>query len=224
MYVLYGGGVSRSVGPQMVLEEAGLAYELREVDIAAGEHRAAEFLAINPAGYVPALITPEGETLHEAAAIMLYLADRHGLDDLAPPSGDRLRGRFYSRLFFQTSDIQPAMKRSFYPERYALEPDHIPRVRAAAREAARERWSVLDGFLAADGPYHLGERFSLLDLHMAVWVNYGLAAPRDLAEEFSAVGECFERVMARPKAGPLLDDVIAKLSSWQGTEDRAAGA
>ncbi len=33
MYVLYGGGVSRSVGPQMVLEEAGLAYELHEVDI-----------------------------------------------------------------------------------------------------------------------------------------------------------------------------------------------
>ncbi len=33
MYILYGGGVSRAVGPQMVLEEAGLAYELREVDI-----------------------------------------------------------------------------------------------------------------------------------------------------------------------------------------------
>ncbi len=48
--MLYGGGVSRAVGPQMVLEEAGLAYELREVDIAADEHRSAEFLAINPAG------------------------------------------------------------------------------------------------------------------------------------------------------------------------------
>ena len=224
MYVLYGGGVSRSVGPQMVLEEAGLAYELREVDIAAGEHRTAEFLAINPAGYVPALITPEGETLHEAAAIMLYLADRHGLDDLAPRVDDPLRGRFLSRLFFHTNDIQPAMKRSFYPERYALEPDHIPQVREAAREMARERWSVLDGYLAACGPYHLGERFSLLDLHMALWVNAGVAAPRDMAEEFPAVGACFARVMARPKAAALLDDVIAKLAAWQKTKDRVAGA
>ena len=224
MYVLYGGGVSRAVGPQMVLEEAGLAYELREIDIAAGEHRGPEFLAINPAGYVPALTTPEGETLHEAAAIMLYLAERHGLDDLAPRVDDPLRGRFLSRLFFQTNDIQPAMKRSFYPERYALEPDHIPRVREAAREAARERWSVLDGYLAADGPHHLGGRFSLLDLHMAVWVNYGLAAPRDLAGEFPAVGACFARVMARPKSAALLDDVIAKLAAWRTTKDRAAEA
>ena len=222
MYVLYGGGVSRAVGPQMVLEEAGLAYELREIDIAAGEHRGPEFLAINPAGYVPALTTPEGETLHEAAAIMLYLAERHGLDDLAPRVDDPLRGRFLSRLFFQTNDIQPAMKRSFYPERYAVNPGDIPRVREAAREAARERWSVLDGYLAADGPHHLGGRFSLLDLHMAVWVNYGLAAPRDLAGEFPAVGACFARVMARPKAAALLDGVIALMAAWREAKDRDA--
>ena len=224
MYILYGGGVSRSVGPQMVLEEAGLDYELREIDIAAGEHRTAAFLAINPAGYVPALTTPEGETLHEAAAIMLYLADRHGLDDLAPPPGDPLRGRFYSRLFFHTNDIQPAQKRCGYPERYAVDPDHIPRVREAAREAARERWRVLDGYLAAGGPYHLGERFSLVDLYMAMWVNYGVAAPRDMAEELPAVGACFARVMARPKSAALLDAVIAKIAAWQEAKDRSSGA
>ncbi len=222
MYILYGGGISRAVGPRMVLEEAGLAYELREIDYAAGEHRTAAFLAINPAGYLPALTTPEGETLHEAAAIMLYLADRHGLDDLAPPPGDPLRGRFYSRLFFHTSDIQPAHKRCDYPERYAVDPGDIPRVRAAAQKVARERWSVIDGYLGADGPYHLGERFSPLDLHMAVWVNYGVAAPRDLADEFPAIGACFERVMARPKAAALLDDVVAKIAAWQEAKDRDA--
>ncbi len=41
-----------------------MPYELRYVDIAGGENRTAAFLAINPAGYVPALITPEGERLH----------------------------------------------------------------------------------------------------------------------------------------------------------------
>jgi glutathione S-transferase len=215
MYVLYGGGVSRSVGPQMVLDEAGLPYELRFVDIRAGDHRKPEFLAVNPAGYVPALVTPEGETLHEAAAIMLYLADRHGLDDLAPPPGDLLRGHFYSHLFFHTSDIQPASKRSFYPERYALDPADTEGVREAARMAARERWAVLDGYLAADGPYHLGERFSLLDLHMAVWVNYGLGTARDIADEFPAVGACFAKVMARPKAAALLDDVLAEAAKWR---------
>ena len=222
MYILYGGGVSRAVGPQMVLEEAGLPYELRTVDIAGGENRTAAFLAINPAGFVPALITPEGETLHEAAAIMVYLADRHELDDMAPRPGDLLRGRFYSRLFFLTNDIQPPTKRSFYPERYALDPADTERVRDAARAAARERWAVLDGFLAADGPYHLGDRFSLLDLHMALWVNYGLGSPRDLADEFPAVGDCFARVMARPKAAALLDGVIALMATWREAKDRDA--
>lgn len=213
MYVLYGGGVTRAVGPQMVLEEAGLPYELRVVDIHAGDHRKPEFLAVNPAGYVPALVTPEGEVLHEAAAIMVYLADRHGLDELMPPPGEILRGRFYSHLFFHTSDIQPPSKRSFYPARYALDPADTERVRDAARAMARERWAVLDGFLKADGPYHLGERFSLLDLHMALWVNYGLGSTRDLADEFPAVGDCFARVMARPKSAALLDGVIAALAA-----------
>ena len=78
MYILYGGSITRSLAPQMVLEEGSLAYTLREIDIDAGEHRGEAFLEINPAGYVPALVTPEGHVLHEAAAIMLYLADRHG--------------------------------------------------------------------------------------------------------------------------------------------------
>lgn len=87
--------------------------------------------------------------------------------------------------------------------------------------AARERWSVLDGYLAADGPYHLGEHFSLLDLHMAVWVNYGLGTARDIAEEFPAVGACFARAMARPKSAALLDDVLVEAGKWRATKGQA---
>ena len=77
-YVLYGGGVTRSLGVQMVLEELDLPYELRRVDALAGEHRTEEFLALNPAGYLPVLVTPEGEVLHEAAGLMLWLAGSLG--------------------------------------------------------------------------------------------------------------------------------------------------
>ena len=77
MYILYGGDFTRSVLVQWVLEEGGLEYELRTIDIFKAEHRASEFLAINPAGLVPVLITPEGQALYETAALMVYLADRH---------------------------------------------------------------------------------------------------------------------------------------------------
>ena len=84
MYILYGGDFTRASLVQWMLEEGRIQYELRKIDILKGEHRSAEFLALNPAGLVPVLITPEGDVLSEAAALMLHLADRHQLTDLAP--------------------------------------------------------------------------------------------------------------------------------------------
>ncbi len=150
MYILYGGKLTRTVGPQMVLHEGDLAYELREIDIMRDEHRRPEFLAINPAGYVPALITPEGQVLHEAAAIMLYLADRHGLDDLAPAPDAPERGLFYSKLFLLTNDVQPAMKRYYFPHRYSTDDADTPRIKARAR--LQERWTLTDIDYKTGGP------------------------------------------------------------------------
>ena len=204
MYILYGGRLTRTIGPQMVLQEGDLAYELREIDILADEHRTPEFRAINPAGYVPALITPEGETLHEAAAIMLYLADRHGLDDLAPAPDAPERGLFYSKLFFLTNDVQPALKRYFFPHRYSTDDADTPRIKARALDTAMERWAVVDDHLAAHGPYHLGARFSLVDLYMAMWAVFGFAPTAAMSPNFPALRRCYDLVAARPKIAALL--------------------
>ena len=164
-YRLYGQPWTRAVGPMMVLEELGIDYELIPVDLQGGEHRKEPFLNINPAGFLPALITPEGDSLHEAGAIMLYLAERHGGPDLVPLPQERERGRFLSLFFFLTNDIQPPTKRFFYPWRYTVSDDEANEVRAQARLAAAERWEVLDQLLASgSGPWHLGQRFSIADL------------------------------------------------------------
>ncbi|MEM7222057.1 MAG: glutathione S-transferase family protein [Pseudomonadota bacterium] len=215
MYVLYGGGVTRSVGAQMVLEEAGLDYELRPVDPIKGEHRTPEFLALNPAGLVPALETPEGPVLHEVAGIMVYLADRHRVTDLAPAPDDPLRGTFLSRIFYVVSDIEPHAKRFFYAGRFSSDPADAPRIKAAALALAMERWSVLDRMLADNGPYNLGDRFSLADLLMAMWANYGLETTEDIVAACPAVRRCTELVIARPKSGPLLEKVRRELIAWQ---------
>ena len=207
MYILYGGGYSRAIGPQMVLEEGGLDYEQRPVDLQAGEHRSPEFLAVNPAGYVPALVTPEGDVLHEAAAIMLYLADRHDLTDLAPATDDAARGMFLSKLFYFTNDIQPALKRFYYAHRYADDADDVARTRQRAREMAEERWGVLDRHLQNKGPYHLGDRFSLADMHMALWAAYGFVEIDEILDAFPGVRRCYDLVIARPKSGPLINEM-----------------
>ena len=214
MYILYGGRFTRTVGPRMVLDEGDIAYQLRDIDILADEHRAPAFLAINPAGYVPALVTPEGVALHEAAAIMLYLADRHGLDDLAPAPDAPERGLFYSKLFFLTNDVQPAMKRYFFPHRYSTDAADTPRIKARALETARERWAVVDGHLAAHGPYHLGARFSLVDLYMAMWAAIGFEPPETLLPQFPAVRRCYDLVAARPKIAALLKETESMVADY----------
>lgn len=172
MYVLYGGDFTRSVLVQWVLDEGGLAYEFKNVDILKGEHRASDFLAVNPAGLVPVLITPEGQALYETAALMVYLADRHGLTDLAPPVADPSRGLFLSTIFYLASDIQSEMKRFHYPHRFSPRTEDNPVVQGMARRLVLARLAVMDERLARSGPYVLGERFSLADAYLTYWVAW----------------------------------------------------
>ena len=60
MYMLYCLDGSRATAAHMVLAEAGLPYEKREVDITADEHQSSRFLSINPRGTIPALVDDHG--------------------------------------------------------------------------------------------------------------------------------------------------------------------
>lgn len=214
MYVLYGGKFTRATGPQMVLEEAGVDYEIQEVDIVNGEHRTAEFLAVNPAGYVPALKTPDGTVLHEAAAIMLFLADCHAMGTLVPEIGSTERGTFYSKFFYLTNDIQPSMKRYYFPDRFAAGPADAPRVKTQAREMALERWGVIERHLDANGPYHLGEQVSIADFYMAVWTAFGFEGSYNLLEDHPAIRRCYQLVRERPLIKPLLKEIEGVIDDY----------
>jgi len=85
MITLYGEG--RGFRVAWLLEEMGLPYRLRQVDLLGGIEQDTEFLAINPAGFIPAI--EDGDvTMVESIAIMEYLLARHGPSPLAPTVGD----------------------------------------------------------------------------------------------------------------------------------------
>jgi len=81
---LYGGSRSRASMPRWYMEERGIPYSWRQLDMEAGEHRQEPFTALNPFGKVPVLVDedpalPGGRVqLFESGAILLYLAERHG--------------------------------------------------------------------------------------------------------------------------------------------------
>lgn len=205
MYILYGGQFTRALIVEMVMAEGDLAYELREVDIVGQEHRSAEFLAINPSGLVPVLVTPEGETLHETPAINIFLAEHHDLTHLVPRAGEADRGAFLSGMFFLAGDLEPLMKQYFYPQRYVTRADDAPAMKQKSFGAALERLAVIDQRLRNKGPYHLGERFSLVDLTMAYWTAY-----IDFAEflhPYPAIRECMALVTERPKLRAMFTEL-----------------
>lgn len=202
-YLLYGGGGTRSIVVQMMLEEAGIPYELRFVDWKKGEHKTPAFLAINPVGYLPGLVTPEGEAIHETPAMLLLIGERHDLTELVPPPGDPQRALFVSKLFYHANELCYSHQIG-HPRRYCGSDDAVPGVVEAHRELAMHRWSVLDAFLRDNGPHHLGKRFSVLDMNMALWAVYGLTKPNDIIEAFPSVGQLVDIVRARPTSGHLL--------------------
>ncbi len=172
MYILYGGPYTRALVTEMVMAEGDIPHEVRNVDILNGGHRTAEFLKINPAGWVPALITPEGEQLYETPAINLYLAERHALTQLVPSVTDKERGKFLSGFFFLAGELEPVMKRVFYAHRYAVRPEDEDQAKRMAMATALERLSVIERQITAgEGSYFLGERFSLVDLTLAYWLG-----------------------------------------------------
>ena len=81
---LYGGSRSRASMPRWYMEERGIPYSWRQLEMEAGEHRQEPFTALNPFGKVPVLVDedpalPGGRVqLFESGAILLYLAERHG--------------------------------------------------------------------------------------------------------------------------------------------------
>lgn len=103
---LYHHPFSRASTVVWMLEEVGVPYELRWVDIMKGEQKSPEIVALNPMGKLPVL-TDDGLVVTEVAAIGLYLADRYAAGRLAPALDDPARGTYLRWSFFAPSVVEP---------------------------------------------------------------------------------------------------------------------
>ena len=103
---LYHHPFSRAAGALWMLEEIGLDYALRFVDILAGQQETPEILAFNPMGKLP-ILTDGDVVVTESCAIGLYLADRYAPGRLAPRFDDPARGTYLRWSCFSPSVSSP---------------------------------------------------------------------------------------------------------------------
>lgn len=162
----------------IALEEMGLDYTLVPVDLRKGEHKADAFKAMNPVAKVPVLIerNPDGHAgvvLSESAAILVYLAEKHGQ---LLPKEEPARGKVFEQLFFHASAVSPAFLHAFFAA-IASTPD--PETKAKTLAEVDRVLQLLDHRLETHR-FVAGDTFSIADIahfgwlwrHESVGVNF----------------------------------------------------
>jgi len=188
-----------SLSPHIALREAGLQFQLVQVDLAAKKTEHGEnFLAINPKGYVPALLTDSGELITEGAIIVQYIADQRPETGLAPAAGTPERRRLQEWLHFIATELQKG-----------LGPINNPKANDELRQVLKERLFTRFAFLSKSlegKDYLLGNQFTVADGY-AFYVLRGLRKLEGQAafDQRPVLKAYFDRIAARPSVKAVLE-------------------
>jgi len=186
MITLYWCPRTRSQRIAWLLEETGLSYERRTVDVRVPETLPDDFREASPMGKVPAI--RDGETtVWDSAAICAYIADRYPETGLAPKPGHPDRGRFLQWLIFTPSVVEPALSE---------------RAGGWKTFPTRNAWGDFDSMIAAfeaglgDRPWIMGNSFSAADVMLgssaAFLRQFGMMPDRPVLHAYA------DRCEARP--------------------------
>jgi GST-like protein len=149
------------------LEELGLPYQVKWIDITKGAQMTPEYLAINPNNKIPAIVddeTPDGKpiTVFESGAVLVYLAEKTG--KLLPSNG-RARSTTLEWVFFNAGGPGPMLGQLGYFAKFA--PEKIPPAIERFTKEAERLFRVLDKRLG-EVQYLAGD-FSIADIMNVTW-------------------------------------------------------
>ena len=169
--------------------------DLEFVDLTPGGQRKAEYLSINPNGYVPVLV--DGDfTLWETDAILQYLGGVAGSKRLWPDDlqgkADVTRWQFWSKCHW-TPTLQTFVFENVFKGHYGLGAPDLEKLEVGQEKLGKFA-AVLSQPLAKYG-FVTGDEMTLADLSLASYLIYAEAA-RVPIHDFSAIAGWAERVLA----------------------------
>jgi len=214
MITVFGEG--RGFRVVWLLEEMGLAYQMRPVDLLAGVEKDPEFLAINPGGFIPAI--QDGDvTMVESIAIMEYLMARYGPTPLAPAPHEPAFSIYQQFLHLGEAGL-------------AVPINYVSSARNFAPQADRQNWSArdaLDTFESrlrlvtrqlARSPHLAGESFTAADIS----VTYALTLARRAAG--IALGDAEQAYLVRTSERESYRRALERCQSTKAWLARANGS
>ncbi len=181
------------------LEELGLPYEVRPVNITAGDQFEPEFLKISPNNKMPAIVDPEGPdggpiSVFESGAILIYLAEKTGRFLPADPRG---RYRVLEWLMFQMGSVGPMLGQAHHFRQYA--PETIPYAIGRYTDEAARIYRVIDRRLS-ESEYIAADDYTLADVAVFPWLVSHENQGQDLAD-YPNLERWYEAVEGRPAVG-----------------------
>ncbi len=179
-----------SLAPHIILRELDIAFAPEVVNIATGKTASgADFRALNPKGYVPALALDNGEILTEVSVILQYLAAQNPDAGLLPTGHNLDYFRCLETLAFVSTEVHKGFSSLFNAK---LE----PATREATVERLLKRVAYLDAQLA-DRTYLMGEAFSIPDAYLYTVLSWAPMLKVHLGS-FSHIARFREAVAGRP--------------------------
>jgi glutathione S-transferase len=191
---------SCSLASLIALEEAGADYELVVMSTKTGDQRTPEYLAVNPKGRVPALVTPQG-VLTETPAILSWIPETHPHAGLLPVGPwERAQAHAFNSYLCATVHVAHAHKHRGY--RWADEESSFADMTHKVPENEIACFRLIEDEMFK-GPWVLGERYSVCDGYLFTlfgWLDGDGVDPR----QFERLYEHSQRVAARPSVRRVL--------------------
>jgi glutathione S-transferase len=193
------GSCARAV--HVALREADADFELALVDFAKAEQRNDAYRQVNPKGRVPALATERG-VLTEVPAILAFIAQSHPEAALAPLGDPFEFARMQAFNCYLCATVHVAHAHSRRGERWADDPAAIAEMQRKAPEVMASCFELIENELL-DGPWVLGERYSVADPYLFTLTGW-LPAHRIESSSYPKVHAHYARMLERPAVAATL--------------------
>ncbi len=205
----------------IMLEECGLPYDLRMVNIGKGEQFRPEFLAIAPNNRMPAIVDPDGPggkpiSVFESGAILQYLGRKTGK---FYPADERQRVAVEEWLFWQVGGLGPMAGQANHFRLYA--PEKVPYAITRYTNEVNRLYGVMNRRLA-DHEFLAGD-YSIADIASVGWAKSWERQGQDI-EEFPHFKRWLETVLARPAVQRGIEVGAAERARQNLANDKAAQA
>ena len=172
MLELYYAPETCALATHIALADAGADYRLHRIDFGKEEQRSAAYLAVNPKGRVPALVTARG-ILTETPAMLAFVAQSHPEAGLAPLDDPFAFAQLQAFNSYLCATLHVAHAHRMRGHRWADEPEAIAAMQRKVPESVGACWAYVEEEALA-GPFVLGETYSIADPYLftlAQWME-----------------------------------------------------